>query len=450
MAPRPEQIELRVPASTVAALRLHVEDFSRGEEVGFLICSIARRRGAVALLALEWHPVPPHVVDRRSSGYVSAWPAEFNSRMLQRALELDGTVVVIHSHGHDPAPRLSLPDRNNASEVFPAISRVLGNRPTGSLVLGDHAANGIFWSNGFENGEFSRLVVVGAPLETWSRVNPPPVPPRRARLSRQTGGLGPKSDALLASAAVAVIGNSGGGSHVCQQLAFAGVGRIIPIDDELVEIVNRGRMIGSRAPDVGKALKTEVMERLINEIDSSIVVEAVPERFPSWRSLEALKSADVVVACVDRFDARDQINAFCRRHHLPLVDLGLNIETDEEGKLLRADGQIIVVLPDSPCMRCTPLLSDAVLERERRARPPGYDQNPNAVGDPQVVSMNGTLASEATSIVLDLITGYARDARGAGWWQYDGGSGRVDRCPLPPHRSGCPTCAEFGRGDATL
>jgi molybdopterin/thiamine biosynthesis adenylyltransferase len=248
---------------------------------------------------------------------------------------------------------------------------------------------------------------------------------------------------------VAVIGNSGGGSHLCQQLAFAGVGRIIPIDGQLVENVNRGRMIGSRAPDVDKAFKTEVMERLITEIDSSIVVDAVSELFPSRRSLEAMKSADVIVACVDRFDVRAQINTFCRRHHLPLVDVGLNIETDEDEKLLRADGQVIAVIPDSPCMRCTPLLSDAVLEREKRDRPPGYDRNPNALGDPQVVSMNGTLASEATNIVLDLITGYARGARGAGWWQYDGRSGHLDPCPLPPHREGCPACAEFGRGDAT-
>ena len=46
---------------------------------------------------------------------------------------------------------------------------------------------------------------------------------------------------------------------------------------------------------------------------------------------------------------------------------------------------------------CGPLLSDAVLERERRERPPGYDENPNAPGEPQVVSMNGTLASEVAT-----------------------------------------------------
>lgn len=142
-----------------------------------------------------------------------------------------------------------------------------------------------------------------------------------------------------------------------------------------------------------------------------------------------------------------QINAFCRRHHLPLVDVGLNIETGDGGHLLRADGQVICILPDSPCLQCTPLVSDAVLERERRERPPGYDLNPDAEGDPQVVSMNGTLASEAANIVLDLITGFSGGARGAGWWQYDGRRGDLYRADLPPRRVGCPACAEAGHGD---
>jgi hypothetical protein len=127
--------------------------------------------------------------------------------------------------------------------------------------------------------------------------------------------------------------------------------------------------------------------------------------------------------------------------------VGLNIETDDEGQLSRAYGQVIVVLPDSPCMQCTPLLSDAVLAWEKRERPPGYDLNPDATGDPQVVSMNGTLASEAVNIVLDLITGFSAGARGAGWWQYDGRGGALYAASLPPHRADCPACAEAAHGD---
>jgi hypothetical protein len=57
-------------------------------------------------------------------------------------------------------------------------------------------------------------------------------------------------------------------------------------------------------------------------------------------------------------------------------------------------------------------ITDAVLEWERLHHPPGYDDNPDAPGEPQVVSMNGVLASEACNCVLGLLTGYSGGQRG--------------------------------------
>lgn len=158
-----------------------------------------------------------------------------------------------------------------------------------------------------------------------------------------------------------------------------------------------------------------------------------------------MKSADVVVACVDRFAAREAINAFCRRYLIPLVDIGMSIRSTGE-HLATADGQVIVSKPGEPCMRCF-FSTDGVLSRERVERPPGYDENPDAPGEPQVVSMNGVLASEACNCVLDLITGYSCGRRGARQWQYDGRTGHLEPFDLPSARPGCPACAEEGQGD---
>jgi hypothetical protein len=130
---------------------------------------------------------------------------------------------------------------------------------------------------------------------------------------------------------------------------------------------------------------------------------------------------------------------------IPLVDIGLTISTHGE-RLARADGQVIVSMPGHPCLRCW-FVTDAALEREERKRPAGYDRDPDAPGDPQVVSMNGTLASEACNCALDLVTGYSSGARGARWWLYDGRSGQLDRHELPSHRPNCPACAEQRLGD---
>ncbi len=161
------------------------------------------------------------------------------------------------------------------------------------------------------------------------------------------------------------------------------------------------------------------------DIDSSTEVTGIEERFPSRKTIAALKEADVVVACLDRFDAREASNAFCRRHLIPLVDAGMAIRSAGE-QLATADGQVILSLPEHPCLRCF-FITDAVLERERLERPPGYDQNPDAQGDPQVVSMNGVLASEACNCVLDLIAGYSGGRRGARQWHTKDAAANLSR-----------------------
>jgi len=87
-----------------------------------------------------------------------------------------------------------------------------------------------------------------------------------------------------------------------------------------------------------------------------------------------------------------------------------------------------------------------VLAHERKHRPPGYDQNPDAPGEPQVVSMNGTLASEACNCVLDLLTGYSGGRRAGKFWQYEGRSGTLEPHDLPVHNPGCPACVQEGFG----
>lgn len=44
--------------------------------------------------------------------------------------------------------------------------------------------------------------------------------------------LGPDSNAILANATVGVVGLSGGGSHVIQQLSHVGVGNFVPVDHD--------------------------------------------------------------------------------------------------------------------------------------------------------------------------------------------------------------------------
>jgi molybdopterin/thiamine biosynthesis adenylyltransferase len=445
---KPRYLDIRIARDVFDRMRAHVEDFSRGEEAGFLICGHSRLEKGDVLLVREWMPVPEGAIIRGGDGSVLSWSAEFNSAVLAHAVELDATPVLVHSHG-SPHPGFSPDDRSKERPLFGSFSRIVEPLPTGTLLLGRGDATGSFWLNGRNDLRFRRLVIIGDTLDIWHAATEHQAPRRgRERLNRQNLAIGPASDAKLAAAKVAIVGISGGGSHVTQQLAHQGIGMLIPVDDETVDESNLGRLVGALRSDIDTTLKVDVAYRVANGIDPSIQVVPVPQRFPSQRAIESMKEADVIVACLDRFDAREAVNAFCRRYLIPLVDVGMEIRSTGE-RLAAADGQVIVSLPGRSCMRCW-FLTDAVLEREQRERPPGYDRNPGAPGDPQVVSMNGVLASEACNFVLDLITGYSSGRRGAKVWQYDGRAGQLEQCDLPSRRLHCAACAEEGYGDPPI
>jgi molybdopterin/thiamine biosynthesis adenylyltransferase len=428
-----------------ASLRAGPRDGREFEQAGFLLCGFAALSDRDLLLGRCWRPIP---LDRRVPGrrFGLAWTAEFNAEILDAADALHMVPVLVHRHQSSLQAAFSVADRTAGDALLSRMSALGERRLAAAVVLHETTVAGVLWVRGAMKASMSRLRIVDVPIQDmFPRVASASM--ARPRLARQSLAIGPRSDSKLARARVAVAGLSGGGSHVVQQLAHAGVGALVLLDDEPVDETNRGRLVGSRHDDDG-VLKTEVMRRLVEGIDPSISIRAVPHRTSTREGLAAIREADIIVACVDRFDARAQINAIARRYLIPLVDIGMTLKSDGES-LKVATGQAVLVVPGSACERCMPLLSDAVLDWERKVAPPGYDRNPDALWDAQVVSMNGVLASQAVSVVLEVLTGYLVHGRlkGGGWWQFDAIEGQLDFTPWTFRRPDCPGCTEEAQGD---
>ena len=101
------------------------------------------------------------------------------------------------------------------------------------------------------------------------------------------------------------------------------------------------------------------------------------------------------------WDARDDLNTFALEHRLPYIDVGAIVRPTRPGVEFGIFGQVAVVMPGGPCMRCMALVTDARVQASRLARQGYVDQVP----EPQVVSVNGVLASEAVTAALMLIAG---------------------------------------------
>lgn len=227
--------------------------------------------------------------------------------------------------------------------------------------------------------------------------------------------LGAKSEQDLKRAKVGVIGLGGGGSHVVQQLAHLGVGNYVLVDPDTIDHTNLNRLVGGTLEDVKRqTLKVDIAERVIRAVvaDANVGVHSA-----QWQEVsKELQTCDVLIGCLDAVAAKDQLDKFCQRFLIPYIDIGMDVHRLGTGFLI--SGQVVLITPGSPCLRCMGLVTDEALAQEAR----NYGA---AGGKPQVVWPNGLLASTAVGLFTQLICPWHGEARSSVFLEYDGNKGTL-------------------------
>lgn len=220
------------------------------------------------------------------------------------------------------------------------------------------------------------------------------------------------------------MGLSGGGSHVVQQLAHLGVGEIIGIDGERVETSNRGRLIGMTELDaLLHRRKTSVMARMVRRINRKVKFMEVPAHLPCQSAIDALKESDIVIGCLDNFHAKADLQELAWRYMIPYIDIGMLIRPDKQSGQITIGGNVLTLIPGGFCQWCNDFLSEAKLKAETGGRTRSYFEGGEKQA--QVVSFNGTLASQAVTEVLQLLTGFAPTAGEFTVKKFDGLEGTI-------------------------
>lgn len=102
-----------------------------------------------------------------------------------------------------------------------------------------------------------------------------------------------------------VIGVSGTGSVVAEQLARLGFGEIILVDFDKVEERNLNRILNSTVADAeAHALKVKMFARAIRRYRADCHVAPVPHSIATRDAVLAACGADIVFSCVDRAEGR--------------------------------------------------------------------------------------------------------------------------------------------------
>ena len=135
----------------------------------------------------------------------------------------------------------------------------------------------------------------------------------------------------------------------------------------------------------------------------------IDKRLSEPDAFEALKTADVIVGCLDNLHARADLQELSWRFLIPYVDVGVNIrainDPEPDGPRVSIGGNVLTLIPGGFCMWCCGFLSKEKLEAELAG--PNRNYFENRAGEAQVVSLNGVAASRAVTEVLQLLTGFA-------------------------------------------
>ena len=378
---------------------------------GAAIALCGRRSGSRRhrLVVRELHLVPYEICSRREHDGIS-WPVAWMDDLLDHAAADGLSVVKIHSHPAD-FRRFSDADDRSDTQMFAGIDALVDRPvPHASVILmGDGSMFGRVVGAGGEFEPLESIMVVGDDISIWH--HRPPVPSAKIlEVGRATPAFGHRMTAELGRLTAAVIGASGTGSIVIEQLARLGFGRLILVDPQFVERKNLNRIVNATWRDADQVIsKVEVAMRAVEAMGLGTVVEPYAANLIERHVVEAVADADIIFGCSDSAEARDVLNRISTHYLIPYIDVGVRIGALLDGTVDRIDGVVHYVQPGCASLlsREAYRVSQVSAEGLKRKNPALYAERLREKyidgaeeESPAVISVNMTMAAMAVNECL--------------------------------------------------
>ncbi|WP_162064060.1 molybdopterin-synthase adenylyltransferase MoeB [Vibrio taketomensis] len=148
----------------------------------------------------------------------------------------------------------------------------------------------------------------------------------------------------LKQASILILGAGGLGCASSQYLATAGIGKLMLIDDDVVELSNLQRQVLHHDADIGKK-KVESAAESLKQLNPFIEVATIDKRLNNDELRTLITQHTLVLDASDNVETRNQLNLLCFETKTPLVS----------GAAIRMEGQISVFTyqdENAPCYQC--------------------------------------------------------------------------------------------------
>jgi len=341
------------------------------EAVALLLCG--RRAGAEhhVLTVHKIVPIPHEVCDRHIDRVT--WPTEIVDALISDAYGRGLAIVKIHSHTADYR-RFSVTDDASDQALFTSIASLLADSlPHASLImLPDGEIFGrVLGDDGKIIAPLVSVMVVGDDIRIWTE----------RRLSqgsfalRHAQAFGNGTTDMLRSMSVAIVGCSGTGSFVVEQLARLGVGRLVLVDPDVAEEKNLNRIVNSGKEDAYLARpKVHVLATAIARMGLDQEVIPLQKTLLTPEAVKAVAECDVAFGCMDGVEGRHVLNRIASFYLMPYFDVGVRLDADGVGGIESIAGAVHYVQPGGSSLLSREVYNMARVDAEsmRRTNPEMY------------------------------------------------------------------------------
>jgi molybdopterin/thiamine biosynthesis adenylyltransferase len=401
-----------------------------------------RSKGTVRLLVrdIQW----PLQSDYARRGLLEAeLNPEFVARVTKRARRDGNALVFVHSHPGSGAPHFSPKDSLGEEHLRGFLAHRHSSLAHVALVISE----GGMRARELGTDEDVRVISVGEKRQVM-------FDPASFELSalekfdRQIRAFGVAGQEELRRLRVAIVGLGGIGSLVSQQLAHLGVEQFTLVDPDILEVTNLNRVANATPEQLGQP-KVEIAARYIKSVARHAELICIKGDVIEVGIARQLLNADIIFGCTDSHGSRAVMQQISYQYMIPYIDMGVTIVV-ADGNISHIYGRVQLLAPGLACFACDNLLDanevrqDMMTAFERQVDP--YIQGDREPA-PAVISLNGTVASLAVTMLLAVATGVPVTARHI---LYNATASTMRAVKAQPNPS-CYVCSRagaFARGDS--
>ncbi len=393
------------------------------EHGGALLCGVAAGGRGTRLLANRFVPAIDGVDYVPGTLGHRALTASFVRRTTRIASERNLACLFLHGHGPGDAVGFSSVDLASHERGYPALLDIT-HQAVGALVLASHAVAGDIWLPGAGRAEVTSATILGGNIVTLTPA-PQSATGHRDEDDRQARLFGDRGQAILRRSKVGVVGVGGAGMLAVEWLTRLGIGHLVVVDPDRVELTNLTRLPGATRRD-GRALlaapsrpqwiqalgrristpKVRVARRLARHAGQGTTVTAFATDVRHPEAAAALTDCDYLVLAADTATARHLVNIISHQYLVPAVQVGVKIPVDDTGTVGDLFAAVRPIRPHGGCLRCAGLIDperlavESLPDAERRQADYGTGQPA-----PSVVTLNAMAVSHALSQMVFALTG---------------------------------------------